>query len=364
MLLDFRGGAVYIAKDKSLKNSCLGFACLLLAAGSYQVCIPMYIYVVMTFIFMKNGCYLNKRSLMEYIRACFWGAAAIIGNIIITKMIIKMEILSGSSRVGFEGDILTNILKPLIKVQKTIWFDGYSLFPKGVLLFVLLAYLCYLGYVLLRRRKRVVDILCMIGCVFTGYVINCMAGCFNGSGFSMTVRVAVPIFGIFTVLIWLIAEHWEFDCKENSSVMGNLLIVFSGLFLVYNIWIIQCQGIDVIMTNSLDKAYISQIQNKIETYEKMNSQEVKKVGFLFDDSPTYKYYGYIKYEGLGGGESTKAFATDWSNIMSLNYYTGRSYTKIDVPEDIVFQVIGKDWVTIDTDEQIFFRGDECFIAVY
>ena len=213
-------------------------------------------------------------------------------------------------------------------------------------------------------RKKVVDILCIIGCVFTGYVITCMAGCFNGNGFSMTVRVAVPIFGIFTVLIWLIAEHWEFDCKENSSVTSNILIVFSGLFLVYNIWVIQRQGIDVIMTNSLDEAYISQIENKIETYEKSNGQEVKKVGFLFDDFPAHKYYGYIKYEGIGGGESTKAFATDWSNITSLNYYTGRSYVKIDVPEDIACQVRGKDWVTIDTDEQIFFRGDECFIVVY
>lgn len=350
---------VYMIKDRQAKkNWCIALLFLFIAAGSYQISISIYVYIVMGMIYIQQKGVICKKSFLAVIRAATAAVLAVLGNVLAAKLLVHIGIAAeGTSRISFSMTEFLSVIRQILPFQKELWIHGEGVLPYTVMfvVFVLLAVL--LGINL--KMKKAGFLSCIFICIvaLSGQMVLYLTIAAQGF-FWMPMREAVPVFSIYAVLIWL-NVYYSSGMGRMQKTAAAVIVLFIGC----NFFAVQRLAADLLVTNAADQAYAEQVENYIHIYEENNGITVHKVGFQMDANPAYKYYGLLKTDYFGEF-ALKAFTREWSDLHAFNYYTGRNFVKAEVPSHIQTLISSKDWGNIVLEEQMFFEGDAVYIAVY
>lgn len=357
-------GSIYISRGK--KRLMIGLVFLILLAGSYQAGIPIYVFIVMSLIFIKNKGRICKNSLKQILSATVALVLSVGVNSVLVHIYRLYKGLGTSSRVGFSVQTMVSSLKQFIGFQKEIWVRCYGLLPNGVLLAFLIAFLGLLMCALKKERIKKNTVSFVIIVLLSGQITLYLIASVQTT-FWNPVRVMVPLFGVFSCSIWLLAYLIDAENSQNGKTHHIVGVILCICLLLTNFIGTQKELTDVMVANSAEHLYADHIHQQIKKYESDTGCIITNVGFIRDKSVTWKFYPLLSTASYWGEMAEKAMVQEWCNIQTLNYYTSRNFVKIDpqqIPADIRQYVEGIDWTEENLDEQLIFRESNLFIALY
>lgn len=346
-------GAIFVSKT-GVKNKTIGFIFVLLMVNSYQAMIPDYAIMVMAFLYIK---YINKnikfgKLVLQLIEAGILVIVATISNIILTKILILNSIVDPNSRYSAISFSFENI-KNLFQMQKSIWIDGKGLMTHGILIIFMICLCAAMVMSVIRNKIQIKDALLGIGLAVVG-LLACFA--LQMLFVVSTPRSLVPIFGIYSFLVYLIVI-WSI--KDNLAVKLTIVSVLAFLCCnFYNVWNVS---IGMFQLNALEKEYARQIEYQIHKYEQETGNNVRYICFYKDMNPQYKYDLSVKPESE---LLNKSYMASWGDIYMLYYYTNLEVEKIDPKEEWSEYFAIKDWHVFDPDEQMKFEDDTLNLCFY
>ena len=353
-------GAICISREKRVViNWLVGTAALIIMAGSYQTFLAQYAYVVMALIFIRNAGKANRKTIMANVRAIAAAAVAMGVNMIGIKMLAYCGIIGEDSRMSLDLMKIPELVGDIIRSQKSIWFEGMGIYPKGILALLAVFFLGILLVVLCKRKAKIEEWIYLIIVLVSGSCVMYAAQIMQGF-IRVTNRGMYAIFGIYAVSIWVICYYLR---DADWKVIKRVNICVISIFLVYSSIQVNRIAIDVFMTNTLSRCYVEEINRRIINYENQNSIQVMKVGFCSDAFISYRYNRFIETTAYGD-MCANPFLADWSSVSSLNYYTGRALELVSVPDYIVEYYAEFNWDEADWDKQLVFDSDAVYICVF
>lgn len=358
-------GAVFFSRKGAL-NKLISFVFLLLMCGTYQSAIALYVFIVMTYVFLKNDGKLSKKSVFQILGAAGILILAFAANMLLVKCFVSLNHLSTSERIDFSPEFILSSFKNVLYIQKQVFIQGFGVFPKYVLLVA--AVLCIFAALFLYVKGKIGanSFLFALLTMFSGLITLYLTACVQVD-FWFPMRVAATIFGFYSCAVWIIV----FIISKSRSNVGEIITAAASFlcafFLIADLIISHRILNDVITTNSSDKAYISRIEERIEEYESQSECTVTSIAFLCDKSITAKYFDSIYSKNYFGEMCEKSLFPDWSDLTSVNFYTGRNYTKINlsaVPASVYEYAQSKNWRAENLNEQLVFDGTSLYVIVY
>jgi len=353
--------AIYIGKEeKVLKNWIVGLAALIVVAGSYQTFMSQYAYVVMALIFIRNNGKINRKSVLAVLRAMLAAITAIAVNILCVKILTYTKFAMGISRMSIKLSEAQKLIGDILQAQKSIWIEGMGIYPQCMLGIALALVLGMLIIVMYKSKTDCGAAIYMVIVLVSGQCVMYMAQIMQGY-IRVTNRSMMPIYGIYTVIIWSICYYLGNIAVKKT--LQNITIIGIIIFIIISRVKIDEVAVDTFKTNTVSRCYIEEINKRICSYEKQNGIEITKVGFCSDENISYRYYRFIDTSAYGD-MCANPFLASWSSVNSLNYYSGRNFVSIDVPESIAAYYSSRNWDEADWDEQLAFDNDAVYICVF
>ena len=344
-------------EQKRIINYLLTLFCLIFIAGSYQVALIQYAVIVLFIILIEQK--KIKDIFRELVRTESLVAIAIGIILVCSKMLGYLKHYNTSeARINFSVGSIKTIFIQFIRVQYRIWIEALGTLPKWILAVYLLIFSISFIWIRKKEKKKIFTFLIGSGLI-CGLVEGMLCIIQIMQGFCwVPMRVCVPIFTIFSILIW----NWVRIFEKISILYKKIFVGIWSVFLLINVWNIQVNSLDIIKMNTLDRSSILSVEQMIENYERSTGNIIKKIGFCPDANMTVRYYAYQKNDTTS--DIVRAFSRSWSDYSSINFYTGREYERVEVPSEIAKQFASKDWQSLQMNEQMMFDGDTVYIAVY
>lgn len=349
-------GAIFFSRE-GVMNKVISALFALLMCGSYQGAMAIYVFIVMIFIFLKNNGKISKKSILQTLAAAGILGCGFVGNFLLVKIYINLKSVKDTVRLNFSPSSILGSFKNVFSMQNTIWDGGYGLFPKHLLLimFLVLLFSIITLYLIANNfsfNTLVYMLIILFSGQFTLYLISCVQ-----VSFWFPMRVAVPLFGVFSCSVWMITFIMELTNTIKLPFQAVLPVVCT-LFIIVNCITAHQVLNEVILTNTTDKDNIMSIYDKVEEYESNTGKTVTDVSFIYRSEAQRKYDSCVRSKKYFGEICTKSFMTNWSNICSLNFYTGKKYRKVNVQPKV------EDWVIECSEYKLVFNDNILFITVY
>lgn len=346
-------------EDHILKNWLQGVFALAVTAGSYQIFIAQYVYLVMFLIYVRSKGCINRKSVWATIRAAGAAFTAVMINLACVQGFISIGIVGNGSRMKFNLSEIPGLLGGIIHAQRSIWVEGIRAYPKYSLGLGLVLMLVILGVCLYRRKADIGEYIFAGIVLLSGQCVMWAAAVLQGN-ISVLLRMMSPVFGVFAVGVWMFCYY----CRQDErKLLQKPVTVAVILFLGFSSIKIQEIAIDTQITNAVTKCYMQEIDHRISSYEEKYNVKVTKVGFCTDKYISYRFYNYIRTAAYGDF-CYNPLLPSWSNLTSLNYYSGRNLSLTEVPEQIQRYYKNKNWDCADWDEQIYLKNDTVYICAF
>lgn len=359
-ILGFTYGAICISREVKVSlNVVVGLAALTITAGSYQTFLSQYIYIAMALIYIRNDGRINKKSVLEVVRAIIAAGMAMAVNILGRGLLISVGIIAKGSRMDFEWSKMPQIFKDIVRSQWAIWVEGIGIYPTGLLAMALFLIMGILIMIIIKKKAKADEIIFLAAVLSSGFFVMYMAQIMQGY-IRVTNRGMYAVFGLYTVGLWIICYYLKDDSWKNIRRLGSYLIC---AFLIYSCIEINRVAVDVMKTNALSKCYIEEISQRIASYENQNNIRITKMGFCRDASVNYRYYDYIE-TGAYGDMCANTFLAEWSDLNSIKYYSDREFERVRVPDDIQAYCAEINWDEADWDHQLFFDKEAVYICLF
>ena len=125
---------------------------------------------------------------------------------------------------------------------------------------------------------------------------------------------------------------------------------------------IQRVSINNVAGNKIDQEIAGIITHKIEEYETSSGQTITTIAVHIDSQITP---GYSSIEYTIFDTNLRSFVKSWSDVSSLEYYSGRDFTRKEMSQEEYLTRFGeKNWDYFDSTEQIQFDGTTMYWVVY
>ena len=170
----------------------------------------------------------------------------------------------------------------------------------------------------------------------------------------------------------LIMLFFLFDGNDNAvcGLNKKILYVLPALYVLFNIFFVQCIIENRIVSDTLDSLYAEKIFDKIESYEKETGIVVNKIAPIndLDCSPFYDQVYFCR-----GAINRRCYSDyTWTFLQYCAYETnlagslsGRSFERVSMDNDIYKEYFeGKNWNSFNLDEQVIICGDTAYICVF
>lgn len=350
-------GAIYFKKE-GYKNKIASLVFLILTYNTYQIALGIWVFLVLIFIvYQGETLAVNRKSICNICIALAMVIFTFISNLLCVKYLINKGIIADSAISRYETVSPKNIWENficLMNYQKTLWLSGNGMTHTPFFFVFFLICIGILAYIFFREKIALKNIL-YFATIFVGGIAAIFAPILIQKYFDVPPRRIAPLPLLFTFLLIYIAKSRETTCKY-------IVIIASIVFLVCSYISIDRYADDTILSNTLDKREVMQIQMSISDYEKNTGQKINSIGFEVDASIQWRWPEITTpYVSDACG---KAFSATWTRIDIINYYTNQNYKEIEVPEEIKNYYLSKDWNMFDPEEQIIFSENCCYICVY
>ena len=348
--------AIFIMKPGK-KCYIFSMLCLIIVAGCYQNVLSTYVFLVMTFIYIKEKGCITKKSIIKTVQAAIASVVAIMVNVLLTKILIRFGFGGNASRVYIELNDYIKKLFMVLKDEILVLKNGKGLLPEYILIIFFIMYIVALSAYLIsqREKKKIIFLIIIIG---AGNLVRWLPLFMQGNVYQPA-RMLVPFMGNFVVLHFLLLSY-----IKNKRIYA--IIIMSLILLGINFVGIQVNTIDCIKTVAIQENEMFTIKLYIEDYEKKNNIQINKVIIAGDEDPTYKYYSMLLNKKYNGEMATRSLLVSWSDLEILKFYTGRQFEKIEKEKcDFQNYFEKKDYSYFLPASQIKFLDDgTAFIYVY
>ena len=176
----------------------------------------------------------------------------------------------------------------------------------GILIIFMICLCAAMVMSVIRNKIQIKDALLGIGLAVVG-LLACFA--LQMLFVVSTPRSLVPIFGIYSFLVYLIVI-WSI--KDNLAVKLTIVSVLAFLCCnFYNVWNVS---IGMFQLNALEKEYARQIEYQIHKYEQETGNNVRYICFYKDMNPQYKYDLSVKPESE---LLNKSYMASWLSLIHI-----------------------------------------------
>lgn len=336
-----------------------GFAGLFAGYNAYQVSIGLYVFWVMLFIWLHAGKTLDIQMVKDTAIALLLCILVCLSNILLVKLFTGLGYIEGSRYANMNIGYIGVNSKELVSSLYSTWIKAHDQLPTGAFCgMLLLVGGILLGVIIAGRRsgKQVVLQIIAVLLVLAGGCGAVYAPHLLSSTWWVTSRTVAFLFCIFGVL----AVMCVFLCR-NKHVLSAILAVYA-LFFLLNARSMQTASTEICATNAVEQALCQQMEYEISKYETATGKKIEKVGFVNDTDPMYSFefvkHGY-KEQGMN------SLTISWERLPCLNYYTGKLYTEVNIPDNVYREYFeGKNWNSFTAEEQMVFDGDCVYIAIF
>ena len=330
---------------------------LFVSYNSYQIGLGIFVWLVLLFIYIESNGKLTKKAIFQILRAIMVCALIFIVNILIIKLLLKLNVITNVGR--YQDLQIMNILhnvKNLAMYQKIIWFtgDGLTSFPLYFLFLLFTVVILFYGFA--KKKDKWYDILYCLALISGGLLVTFIPTLIMPF-FWCSPRQIMPLPFLFTFVI-VLSLYKDIFSRLNLRYLA-LGSIFA--FVLASIFFINIYTSDVLLINKQDRQRALYIKDAISHYEHDSGKIIGYIGFCEDKYPTWKYDLHLPYVA---DTCSTMFIPEWSNVNGINFYTQSSYIKIDVPENIQSAFREQNWNCFDSEQQIIFDEDKCYICNY
>lgn len=363
---------------------CAGFL-VLCAVGTYQSYVQLFLIYGLLVIYLQADKRINAISVKRGLGLIF---TAGIPSVISVLSINVYTILSGANnyvmtassaeagstfsdvtkQVSFSDGILARI-KHMIYVYEVTVGKMFGMYPT-LFLFVLLIIVAVVTlYALIKKNESKAK---GITYLLTFILLNIFPFALFGLSVrtSPAPRICWIIFASVSALTLIMVD--TVSMIEKNTVLKYLQRAVVVIFTVVNLYSITTCELDFFIGNALDKQIVYQVQAEIDRYEAESGNKITQVCTYRSDNTDFYYEQQFLNPYFEYTYNHKTIFFDWGDVELLDKVTGNNYADCswyntypdDYEEVIKENFEGKDWSTFIADEQLIFRGDTLYWAIY
>lgn len=356
-LLACYGAVALFAKgyrERRIGLIALSYLLATVAIYGYQVYVEHYIILTAVYLLCHHRCRMDKRGIGYTLEVVGVSAWISLSTILTMSLLVRMGITRQVDRAATFGlqQIIEN-LKTLWSMQHRIWssflgyMPAYAMPVLGVLLLaVIVVVLTKIGVLQALWTGTV-----LLGCyvsVFLPHIVTSNIWC--------APRTIVGLFCFAGGLLCLAA------CMITHDRVKWVMSCVAMLFLVVSAVQIQIISVNNIISTRIDQIQIREIQREVEAYELESGVQITTFAVGDDGSKNWsnETVEYCLYD-----TNLRILSVYYSDIVAINYYTGRNYTKRQMTEEEYHEYFdGRTYDHFDVDDQLRFDGDTAFLLSY
>jgi len=338
----------------------LAAAVLYAGLSLYQVILGIYVVFAIMLEISRKGAEWTKGNICYVMKVVAIGISASLLSVLIVKWINPALGMTINHRAAtFSYHDIRNNIHHIFEIQPWIWTTGldtmrYNMLPRVFYALMLLAAAAAVESGI-KRKKNVISTLAFDGLYAAGALFMAFAPLLITSSFYYAHRIVAPLMAAFSVLGCLIVIH------KPGKVILNIAAGVMFVFLCICSFRSQYIQNNAFVNNALDEQAIRYVEKEIREYEKDTGIQVTKIGFASDTNGQLNYPG-ISFNSIDIGRTVRA--VEWGFVNAVSYYTGRSFTQVEMDQSIYDQYFaGKDYDLFD-EEQMVFVEDTVYILQY
>lgn len=345
------------------------FVLVLLAVGTYQTYYAPFLIYTTGLLFIREEGKWKKESFLEWLKALAMTAGGTAVIFICQKagsiLLAAEEVKPTSVAVGPE------FMDRIIRIIQRYGFqllNGGGVLPMGFLIAFVAILFPFLLVAIYRRAKVGGILLFLTGGIFI--LILPPAFSLIMSEPYLPTRTMVGIY-VGSSMYFLIC--CRFLLPEQTGKPSFRETGFRCFMLIFSfVWIacIETASSNILSANTLERSIVRQVQNEIEFYESETGETIQKVATVHyreDAQPVFDKANFRYFWKLDYSQHLLLY-TAWSDVSTLNYFTGENYEKLEMTkeeEERFFGGIDKEsFVTFNPHTQLVFEGDTAYWALY
>lgn len=325
------------------------------ALGSYQSYIGIIETYVLVALFIKYNDEIKERY-TNSASALVLGGFVSVANVLIVKVMISMNLIADSGRGA--SLTLSNILNNLVDViqyQFSFWKNADGILPNGIMPLILILIIVGFGYYVYKlssMEKRIYIFVIVLGCYVLAFAPHIIE-----KTLTLRPRSNIAVWSVISVL--LILSYLNIQKINLKNIFSTIVAVF----LLTNIFVMQDMIQNEASNNAIDITEAKLIAEYIFEYEKSTGNYVINIATCQDTEETY-YLSSTRYHNgeLGG----RILDTNYSNYRLIGYeLDGRNINLVEMDQKIYQEhFAGKNWDSLNLEEQLVFVGDTLYLAIY
>lgn len=277
---------------------------------------------------------------------------------------LTMTIIGSSRAAETQLNLVSGISSMLHSFFVTLMRDGMNLLPRYFFGLMILFALCLNVWGILKQssgEKRLLQWL-QLTVILAGIPLASMVTIVFGIGWEAP-RVIYPVGALLGALLTNYFLN-NTDAAEKAPTIcllcKKLVCAAMTLCLVFQFLAFTKVYVAKYQNDALDQYQVKMIVNLIDDYERENHLTVENISVYRD-----AYKSYVAYPVIysNGDMVISSFATSWSDLTAINYYSGKQYKRAENDAAIAEQFRCCDWDTFNED-QLIFDGNTLHLCVY
>ncbi len=371
--LSVSAAACFSLKGGRVGHIVLSSLFLLAALGCYQSYIGFFVAITLIGGFLRYKDESIEMMFASWARSIVVGLLCCIVNVFLIHFFVAAGIVADSGRGSSlsAGTIISNLIST-IKYQIPLWTDADGLMPPFVMPVLLFFLIACVSCALVRMANAHLGLLYILAIVvsyiasfsvhyveadalFTprsNLAIWCVVGCTLVSSIGMLLSLGVS------------GDHVRTEGKGLvvQSKTVSILLVVTGVVYAASAYAMVDIAYDKYINNIQDINYAAAVAERIQEYEEETGIAVDSIVYKQDASIVALYPG-VRYDCYELGQ--KIMLTGYSNWQLINFVGGLNMQPV-VDEDGLWDTFfgGKDWDTMNLDEQLVIKDGTAYLALY
>lgn len=336
-------------KDKK-KNLIFSTFFMLLSIFCYQGVPALFVAIATIYIFKYSDSFI-KFAKHLIITLIIYGIPAVI-NFITVRFVFTGHRVDGSINISGTISKLIDGCKNMVAT--------YQILPKYFYV-ICLAIIVVIALIIVIKRKSFTEIFKISFIGFMTILMTILPQAMQNTESIWFVSRSTYAFASLAGILELYCLMLIYNKNEKGteSILALCLTGLTLVILIVQFYRFNYIEIDHYNSNYYDEVTAIEIGDLIKKYQDESGKKVNKISIYKDSKPRFTNNRIF----ATGDINVSAFATDWSDVNSINYYNNLKLEKIANDETKKEEFLKKNW-DFFSEEQIIFEDDTVHICVY
>ncbi len=325
----------------------------------YQSYFALFLIYTTVYLYTQFQGKICKEVILEAVKMYFIAGICAVSNILLVRILVALGMIENEVKTV---DMATSSLAERFCRVKDVYFYSVieccgDMFPPYFMITVIIILTVFVCFMLISKR-RIADafyfVLLTIALNLYPFVIFSVA---IGTGAHQ--RITWPIFAAISMLFMILFYYMDFNGLKEKICFA-VLTIFWGANIFHTETVIN----DFFISNKIDTFMVKQILAEIDQYEEESGVKIEYISAVRAENSKNVYAELnLSYDAIFFGRKT--ISQSWSDVYLIDYLSGRDYDKAPMDEDIYDTYFrGRTWETFNADEQLVFRDNIMYWAIY